>query len=359
MLSVCETASGGVGRYQENLLALSAQGITCRVLLPDTDRHILGPGADVLTFRRERRGVRTLIALVRAFLAERKRSRPDLYIFNSTFTLLPLLVLRLLRDRTPSVYCAHCWAVGTQSGDHWTARLIRLIEGNLCGLADLVVNVAQSDADLARRLGYRGRQIVVENAVADPDPQARSDLFDRTEASEVHLLFVGRFDRQKGLDLLLPAFAAARRTAPELRLHLVGGAVRDGTLPDPVEGVTLHGWIRPDRIDDYYRSADALIVPSRWEGMPLVILEALRNGTPVLASSGCGMGEILRHTGSGGEFSLTDGSLGPLLARLRREDLAAMRADARATFARHFTLDRFVADMARHLRELAGGRRDG
>jgi len=356
MLSLCETASGGVGRYQENLLALADHGIACRVLLPDADRHILGPEADVLTFHRERRGGSALIAFLRAFLAERKRSKPDIYFFNSTFSLLPLVVLRLLQDKTPAIYCAHCWAIATQDANSWKGHMVRAVEGNLCGLADLVINVAQNDAATARRFGYRGRQIVVEHAVPAADPQAPDDLFDRASTDETHLLFVGRFDRQKGLDLLLPAFTRARAQNPGLHLHLVGGAVRGGDTPEPRDGVTNHGWANPDQIDSYCKSADALIVPSRWEaGMPLVVLEALRNGSPVFASSGCATDGFLERNGCGAGFDLDEDDLSALLAGLRRPDLAAMRPRALAAFQAHFTLDRFTAEMAQHIRGLTKG----
>jgi glycosyltransferase involved in cell wall biosynthesis len=355
MLSLCETASGGVGRYQENLAALAGHGIACRVVLPAADRHILGPDADVLTFHRKKRDLRGLLNFVLAFLAARKHQRPDLYFFNSTFSLLPLLILRLLRDRTPAIYCAHCWAIATQAPDGLKARLVRAVEGNLCGLADLVVNVAASDAATAKRFGYRGHQIVVDQAVDSADPHARDDLFERGASDEIHLLFVGRFDHQKGLDLLLPAFSRARERNPSLHLHLVGGAVRDGDAPAQRDGVTNHGWANPDQIDSFYKSADALIVPSRWEGMPLVVLESLRNDRPVFASTGCGMGDFLERYECGASFELAEDPLTTRLAGLRRKDLVALQVPAQRAFRANFTLDRFAAEMSGHIRALIKG----
>jgi glycosyltransferase involved in cell wall biosynthesis len=359
LLSVCETASGGVGRYQENIAALVRHGILSRVLLPDADRHILGAQPQVSTFHRKRRGVPALISLVRRFLAERRKLKPDVYFFNSTFALLPLLVLRAYGDRTPSVYCAHCWAIGTQNPESWKGKLIRAVEGNLCGLADLVVNVSDADLATARRFGYRGHQIVVENAVGAANPDARDDVFERRSEEETHLLFVGRFDHQKGLDVLLSVFDRARQKNPDLHLHLVGGAVRGGetfVLPD---GVINHGWAKPDEIDSFYKSSDALIVPSRWEGMPLVVLESLRNATPVYASTGCGMDDFIARNKCGDSFALDEDILTDLLTGLRRRDLAALRPDAFDAYQQHFTQDRFGAEMSGHLRALVQGRKNG
>lgn len=357
VLSLCETANGGVGRYQENLLALSAHGISTRVLLPESDKAILSPGADMVTYRRKRRDIASLIRLLRAFLTQRNRFKPDIYFFNSTFALVPLLLLRLLNDKTPAIYCAHCWAIATIDAESWKGRMVRAIEGTFCGLADFVVNVSENEAAIAQRFGYLGRHVVVVQAVRPPDADARTDLFARQAEDDVHLLFVGRFDRQKGLDLLLSAFARAKALNRCLHLHLVGGAVRDGSTPELSDGVTNHGWAGPGEIDTLYRSADALIVPSRWEGMPLVVLEALRNGTPVFASTGCGMGDFLARHKCGASFEIDGDPLADLLAGLNVCDLARMRPGALDAFERNFTIARFTKDMAGHIRDLTEGRK--
>ena len=103
ILSVCETALGGVGRYQESLRGLTSAGNRLVILLPDRDAKILEQSDDLRTFRRDGRSVSALIRLLRAFLKQRRELRPDLYLFNSTFSLLPLLVLRGLRDQTPAI----------------------------------------------------------------------------------------------------------------------------------------------------------------------------------------------------------------------------------------------------------------
>jgi glycosyltransferase involved in cell wall biosynthesis len=264
--------------------------------------------------------------------------------------------MRLLGDRRPAIYCAHCWAATGRPARHWKTKLIARTEGWLCGLADVVVNVSSSDAETARRRGYRGTHIVVENAVGPASDTARDNVFSRDSEDEIHLLFVGRFDRQKGLDLLLPAFDEARQRNPDLRLHLVGGAVRDPGLPALPARAINHGWTLPDEIDSYYLSADALILPSRWEGMPLVALEALRNGTPVLASEPAALGDVLEDYEAGLTFQLSKARLTETLVRLNRATLREMRANARAGYAARFTQDRFVNGFSTVLADLAQAR---
>lgn len=355
LLNVCETALGGVGRYQQILQALRSEGIVPHVLVPDSDRAILGAAQDVHTFPRRRRGPAALFAMTRAFFGLKRRLDPDVVFFHSTFSLLTLLAMRATGDRRPAVYCAHCWAVATQDPGSLKARLIRAVEGRLSGLADVVVNVSPNDLGIARANGYAGRHVLIEQAVPAAEIAARANRFDRADG-EVHLLFVGRFDRQKGLDILLPAFARAHRTNPHLRLHLVGGPVRDGRVPDLPAGVINHGWAEPDALDDFYRSADATVIPSRWEGSPLVAFESLRNGTPLVISDRSAMAELTDNGACGLAFALDEAALVAVLAGLDRDRLRAMRPAASDRYARRHTTDRFARDMGALLRDLAGGR---
>ncbi|WP_417208492.1 glycosyltransferase family 4 protein [Antarctobacter sp.] len=352
VLSVCETAKGGVGRFQDSLRAIEGAGFDLAVLLPEQDSDVLTYRDRIWTFRRQRRGVRALCAMISEFRRVRASIKPDVYFFNSTFALLPLLVMRMIGDRSPAVYCAHCWAVSNYRPGSVKGRIVRTVEGRLCGLADLVVNVSSGDADLARQLGYKGRHVVVENAVPDSAAMTEVAAFPAQAPGAVHLLFVGRFDRQKGLDLLLPAFARARVRNRHLHLHLVGGPVRSDRVPDLPDGVTWHGWAAPDQIDGYYRAADALVVPSRWEGLPLIVPEALRNGTPVLVADRSGMAGLVTPGETGAVFQHDADALTDCLARLTHPDLRAMRGAARASYEHRFTIDRFANQMAGHLENL-------
>ena len=354
VLSVCETAKGGVGRFQESLRSVEASGFEVSVLLPEPDIDILTDKARLLSFPRSRRGIVALWSLVVHFIRARRSVRPDLYFFNSTFSLLPLAVLRLIGDRTPAVYCAHCWAISNYDHTSLKGRIVRALEGRLSGLADRVINVSKGDADLARRFGYRGRHVVIENAVPDSANATNSDARADDNGQGINLLFVGRFDRQKGLDILLQAFERARQAQPALRLKLVGGPVRGSASPDLPDGVTHLGWLNPEDLDDVYRKADALVVPSRWEGLPLIVPEALRNGTPVLLSDRSGMGSLVVEGESGLVFDLTEDALEQCLSSLSRSTLRAMRPAARQQYEDRYTIARFSKDLSRQLSELVG-----
>jgi glycosyltransferase involved in cell wall biosynthesis len=114
-----------------------------------------------------------------------------------------------------------------------------------------------------------------------------------------HLVSAGRLSREKGADVLLDAMAGVRATISDADLTLLG----EGPLkPDLLEqrdrlglneAVHLIGF-QPNPFP-YFKHADLFVLPSRFEGLPLVVLEALAVGTPVVASDCPGaLHEILR-----------------------------------------------------------------
>lgn len=348
VLSVCETARGGVGIYQNYLGSIEEPGLRFHFLAPGQHREFLDDHLSVAVFDRPGRGLRAHGNLLRQFLKLRRDIRPDIYFFHSSFALLPLLVLRLMRDRTPTLYCAHGWAVGTIQSGAARHRLVAMIERRLCRLADRVVNVSQNEQALAQRHDYHNRMILIENGVPD-----RIEITDQTAplpppktADTTDLLFVGRFDRQKGLDLLLPAFEEARRNRPDLRLHLIGGPVRGSaealSIPEHVNHV---GWVDSAHLDAWFSFADAVVVPSRWEGLPLVIPEALRNGTPVLCAETSGMERLIERGRTGDHFPLTEPDMAKTLSGLDRRKLDAMRPECRRLYESRYSLDRWQKDI--------------
>ena len=105
----------------------------------------------------------------------------------------------------------------------------------------------------------------------------------------LRVLFVGRFQEQKNLEVLLQQLA--RFPSGSFELHLVGNGpleTRLRALADQLEIgelITWHGWLPRLALPKVYQSADCLVNPSLYEGMPNVVLEAMASGLPVIASN--------------------------------------------------------------------------
>lgn len=130
------------------------------------------------------------------------------------------------------------------------------------------------------RLGPRGPIEVVPNGVdlqrfAPPTPEEKQAIRrDLGWDDRPRVLFVGRLVEKKGAEL---AAAAAAAAGGAFELVVVG----PGELPDPPPSVRLIGTLPPTRVAQLYRAADAFLLPSRSEGLPISVLEALASGLPV------------------------------------------------------------------------------
>jgi len=144
---------------------------------------------------------------------------------------------------------------------------------------------------------------VVPNAVdlrrfGPSDEEARHDARRRLGLDDSPLaVCVARLTRQKGQDVLLAAWPAIRARVPTATLVIVGdvfaggGLDREGLERLATDGVSFVG-PRTD-IPDWMTAADVVVIPSRWEGMSYVMLEAMASGRSVVASDVGGAHEAI------------------------------------------------------------------
>jgi len=191
-------------------------------------------------------------------------------------------------------------------------------------MEDAAFTVAITDfcaSQLRRWVAYRhwGKIHIVGCTVGPTWFDAAADLDDDADS----LVCVGRLSAQKGQLLLLDAFARARADGARGRLVLVG----DGEMrPEAeariaslglAESVTITGWQDEVQVRAHLLAARALVLGSFAEGLPVVIMEALALGRPVVATRINGIPELVR-----------DGQEGWLVTPGNVEQLAAAMAEA-------------------------------
>lgn len=110
------------------------------------------------------------------------------------------------------------------------------------------------------------------------------------------LVFVGRLDPVKGVPVLFDALEKVHQIRPDVTLEIVGG----GTLKDMLEdraktipGITFHGYLSQDEVASKIEAADALVLPSYAEGLPVVYMEALASSRPAIATDVAGVSELI------------------------------------------------------------------
>jgi D-inositol-3-phosphate glycosyltransferase len=143
-----------------------------------------------------------------------------------------------------------------------------------------------------------------------PRAAARAELGLGLGASERLILFVGRIQRLKGLEVLLRAFA--RLADLDARLIVVGGQPATShesreiarlehlaTRLGIAERTSFVGAVAHDRLPLFYAAADATVMPSSYESFGLVAVESLACGTPVVATRVGGLSSIVRDGETG------------------------------------------------------------
>jgi len=135
------------------------------------------------------------------------------------------------------------------------------------------------------------KSIVIKNAVEVED-------FEETRDKEYDIIFVGRLERAKGVDVLLKAIQILEKNrSVALRVAIVGDGSQVGYLRRITQDLEIRSrveflGIRQD-ISQLMRNSKVFVLPSRWEGLPMVILEAMANKVPIIATSVGGIPEII------------------------------------------------------------------
>jgi glycosyltransferase involved in cell wall biosynthesis len=167
----------------------------------------------------------------------------------------------------------------------------------------------------------------------------------------VELLYVGRPGHRKRVRALPFVLAHVREALPEARLRIVGfgwdeepGLRRDFEALGLLAGVECAGAVASQRLAAHYRAAQLLVVPSAYEGLPLVLVEAMQCGLPVVATRVSGHAEAVEEGETGFLVPLDDpAALAARCAELlrdpgRRADMgrrARQRAEERFSMQRH------------------------
>jgi glycosyltransferase involved in cell wall biosynthesis len=202
----------------------------------------------------------------------------------------------------------------------------------------MIVNISKSEAEIAEKFRLpREKLVTIYNGISPTVP-----TFDRItlEANKINLVFAGRHDRQKGLDFLITAMKQV--VGLPIQLHVFGSGIRSRKpIYDTPPNVTFYGWLPRHRVAAYINAANAVIMPSRWEGFGLVAVEAMRAGRPVIASDRGALPELVINEETGIIFPMEN--LQALVQTLRSLDpakLQTMGQHAASHFLKNFTADR-------------------
>lgn len=222
-----------------------------------------------------------------------------------------------------------------------------LVHRGTWGLVARFLALTQLHATQLAATGLDATRIAVKpNSVADPgEPQPLGD----------DVLFLGRLSPEKGVHLLLAAWTLAR---PNARLVVAGDGpqreqVTAAAARDP--SIVYVGPLDSTGVARAMTSARIVVVPSLWDTFPLVALESLARGRPVLATCVGGLPDIVRD--DTGWLAEPDAeSLSVRLTEALTDPCLASRSEAaRGAYLTRYHPNVVTAELLRHYREVAGG----
>jgi glycogen synthase len=162
------------------------------------------------------------------------------------------------------------------------------------------------------------------------------------------LLYVGRIEAQKRLDVLMRAFATVASTHAGVRLQIAGTGTQLGVVGDLARSLGLDdrvdflGAVDVESVPGLLDGATMLVMSSVYEGLPIVLLEAARQGRPAVATAVGGVPEVVIHgeTGLLVDPDAPDALAGAITALLNDPGRAQRYGDAaRRHFIANFSLD--------------------
>jgi glycosyltransferase involved in cell wall biosynthesis len=349
VLHCAETIKGGIATYLRELIPYQYKSFGAGniwILIPESQKAELAVPEGVHIETYADRGGRVSNAIRLALQALKIARREDIKIIHlhSTFagaTLRPLLAI--VHRSAGIIYCAHGWA-WDRPMPIFVKRIVIGIELFLSKITDRIVCISEHDKNTAIEVGISPKKLtVIHNAVNTQTPAMKAVTATWPE-KKLRLLFVGRLDRQKGVDILLSAL-----TLLDDNVHAViaGASVLadDKNLVMPAN-VSKIGWLTPGELETLFANAHVLIVPSRWEGFGLIAAEAMRAGLPVIASNVGGLTEVVADQVTGIIVPAeSPEALANTIKNLDITELKRMGDAGRLRVAKLFTMDRLHREL--------------
>ena len=260
-----------------------------------------------------------------------------------------MLLVRLVNRKIPIIFTMHGFHGEMKAFDYWLCA-------RFCNrFATKVIAVAKAEEKLLLEKGIRrGLVQTILNGVPDPLKLKFNNPELLRKLSPANLILIGaiaRLETTKGIHFLIEAFARLTPQFPELHLIIVGAGGKEPELKEQATKLGLGGRISftgyQRNIHDYLHHFQIFIIPSLHEAHPLVLMEGMGHGKPIVATTVGGIPEVIK-----------DGENGLLVSPANSEELAtAMKRlliepellikigkKGRETYEKEFTVERMLGE---------------
>lgn len=214
-----------------------------------------------------------------------------------------------------------------------------------CALTHQVVSVCKAaDVELYRRMGIApAKRSVIYNGIEVRDFQS---IRPRRSGEEVVFGAIGRMVPVKDHRSLLEAFSIARTRHPRCRLEIVGNGELEGQLREQARTLGIDNSVRFNGSDtdivEFLGEVDVFVLSSISEGLPLVVLEAMAAGRPIVATAVGGVPELIQESGCGW---LCEPSNSQKLAETLIRAMESTDREKKGALGRQHAAERYTAEV--------------
>jgi glycosyltransferase involved in cell wall biosynthesis len=252
--------------------------------------------------------------------------------------------------------------------DLWKGKVEHWVDRRLATWCDRLVGNSHAVVDYYWNLGVpKDRLAMIYSGIADEVPPPIDPAAVRSEfgfaADAPVVFFAGRLAEQKRVDDLLKALDLLQHVQPNLRTLIAGAGPLRTSLEQMAHAYDLDGKVRflghRDDVPRLMAAADLVVLPSAYEGLPNLVLEAMRLGKPVVATAAPGTTEVVVDGQTG--VLVPVGNVQLLARAIRdvvrdREFARRLGEAARARVDEAFRLETMVEQFAALYEQLAGAK---
>ncbi|HVB80571.1 MAG TPA: glycosyltransferase [Candidatus Binataceae bacterium] len=369
---LCTTARGGIEEHVLSLLAhLPARGFRPYLAAPPDLLRQMGPeltaiGARTIAVRRSSPWDFRDAAVLAATLSRERIAIVHSHLFVGSMFASPLARLAGVRAVVETFHLPEVWRMGKRlKRSFWLdRRMSRWVDRYVAVSAAAARHLTDAKGIPAHKVRtiFNGRDLSrFHPAAAAERRQARAALGLGLEPA---VLLIGRLEPQKGHALMLEAAVVLKPMLPTVRILFAGTGSLERELRARSDAAGLTGTVnflgyRPDP-EVLLAAADVVVLPSRYEGLPLAAIEAMAAARPVVATDIDGIREVVIDGSSGLLVRPGDvHGLARAVERLVRFPMAARQfaINGRRRAERHFDVRRQVEETISLYQELLSPRR--
>ncbi len=224
---------------------------------------------------------------------------------------IPMLAWQMVKhSKAAHVGTFHANLMDTAAGKSWTIfkpygvpllRKMHIFTATSAASAGMLINKANMGSSKERQLIENIKYIPCGVQLSDFKPVKKRQPLSGPGTKTI--VYVGRLEKRKGVDWLLLAFAELLKEIPKVHLIVAGSGVRANRLRqfvriEGIKNVTFAGYVSDEQKSHLLGNADLACFPSPYgEGFGIVLLEAMAEGTPLVAGNNLGYASVMSGHG--------------------------------------------------------------